>query len=605
MVKSFKIGVIVMAKKKKKTNRQNGFIATAVLYSLVVLTSTVLFINVRNLATTREVEKDTASGAKDKLLYYTIVYNGNGSTSGSMEKTRMSAYRLEALAENKFQRTGYTFYGWALTSDGAKKYDDRQMVNLISDHITGVGEEYTLYANYQANTYKVTFNSNGGNAANPANKDVKYDSPYGDMPSPTKTGYTFAGWYTAASGGTKVETTTTVKTASAHTLYAHWTANKYRVTLNANGGSVSPNTRDVTYDSTYGTLPNATRAGYTFKGWFTATSGGSQVTSGTKVTITAAQTLYARWQANSYKVTFNSNGGSTPNPTSKNVTYDSTYGTLPTVSRTGYTFKGWFTATSGGSQVNTGTTVKITGAQTLYARWQANSYKVTFNSNGGNAANPASKNVTYDSTYGALPSPTRNGFKFLGWFTAASGGSQVTTGTKVKITGAQTLYAHWKTDYLVLYNGAKGINLLGAQNLWKTARASGKNTGTFTITDQYIQAKGKYKDGNGGSIQAWSPLFNTQGYKYIYLITNGRSYSTGLQLKKSVKGSTAASADIFSGGTSSASRKLYWTSIYSGVTQASLYLYAYSDEAGSGNVKVYKVVLSNTSNLSQTTVETY
>ena len=71
------------------------------------------------------------------------------------------------------------------------------------------------------------------------------------------------------------------------------------VTFNANGGSVSTTTKSVTYNSTYGTLPTPTRNGYTFLGWFTATSGGTQITSSTAVTTTSTtQILYAHWQQN-------------------------------------------------------------------------------------------------------------------------------------------------------------------------------------------------------------------------------------------------------------------------------------------------------------------
>ena len=108
------------------------------------------------------------------------------------------------------------------------------------------------------------------------------------MATPTRTGYTFDGWYTAASGGTKITSSSTVSTASNHTLYAHWTANTYTVTYNVNGGNaLSTTTKSVTYDGTYGTLATPTRTGYDFSGWYTAASGGSKIESTTKVSITA------------------------------------------------------------------------------------------------------------------------------------------------------------------------------------------------------------------------------------------------------------------------------------------------------------------------------
>ena len=145
--------------------------------------------------------------------------------------------------------------------------------------------------------FTVSFNANGGGTPSQTSKSVTYGGTYGTMPTCTRTGYTLAGWYTAASGGTKRNATDTVSITSNTTLYAHWTANSYTVTFNANGGTTPTASKSVTYGSTYGTLPTPTRSGYAFLGWFTAETGGTQITSSSTVTITAAQTLYAHWEA--------------------------------------------------------------------------------------------------------------------------------------------------------------------------------------------------------------------------------------------------------------------------------------------------------------------
>lgn len=197
---------------------------------------------------------------------------------------------------------------------------------------------------------------------------------------PKKTGYTFHGYCTSTNGnGTQYITSAgkvyndLYKVNKNQTLYAWWTANTYTVTFNANGGSTSTSSKTVTYASTYGELPTPTRTGYTFKGWFTSASGTTQITSSTKVSITAAQTLYAQWTANTYTVTFNANGGTTPTA-SKSVSYASTYGTLPTPTRLGYSFNGWFTAITGGTKITSSTQVSITANQTLYAQWTARGF---------------------------------------------------------------------------------------------------------------------------------------------------------------------------------------------------------------------------------------
>ncbi|MGN1169387.1 MAG: InlB B-repeat-containing protein, partial [Acutalibacteraceae bacterium] len=191
----------------------------------------------------------------------------------------------------------------------------------------------------------VNFNANGGSCST-ANKTVTYSDIYGDLPTPTKAGYTFNGWFTETIGGSQVTASTTAWLLSDQTLYAQWTPKIYTVNFDPNGGSCGTASKIVTYDSTYGALPTPTRTNYSFSGWFTSTIGGSQVTPSTVVKNAGNQTLYAQWIANSYTVTFNANGGECDTPT-KSVSYDSIYGTLPTPTRTGYSFNGWYTAVSG------------------------------------------------------------------------------------------------------------------------------------------------------------------------------------------------------------------------------------------------------------------
>ena len=142
--------------------------------------------------------------------------------------------------------------------------------------------------------YTVNFDPNGGTVST-KNIKVTYNSTYGTLPTPTRTGYRFSGWYTAKTGGTKIASNTMVGNSAGSTLYAHWKANQYTVTFDSNGGTVSTKSKKVTYNSTYDTLPIPTRAGYTFDGWYTALTGGTKVTKDTVVTAMANHPLYARW----------------------------------------------------------------------------------------------------------------------------------------------------------------------------------------------------------------------------------------------------------------------------------------------------------------------
>ena len=143
----------------------------------------------------------------------------------------------------------------------------------------------------------------------------------------------------------------------------------YTVTFNANGGSVSSATRTVTSGAAVGTLPDATRSGYTFDGWFTSANGGTEITSSTKVTANVI--YYAHWTqvvTPHYTVVFDLNGASGTAPDARTVYEGKTVGELPEVAvPTGWTFLGWYTAATDGTKVTAST--KVTADTTLYAHW--------------------------------------------------------------------------------------------------------------------------------------------------------------------------------------------------------------------------------------------
>ena len=115
--------------------------------------------------------------------------------------------------------------------------------------ITNVTANQSCTITLTPESYTLTLDANGGSAST-TTKTVTFDSTYGDLPTPIRPGYTFNGWYTTISGGTKIESTTQVKTSSNHTLYANWTLNTYTVTLNVTNGTVEPSNVTVGY---YGT----------------------------------------------------------------------------------------------------------------------------------------------------------------------------------------------------------------------------------------------------------------------------------------------------------------------------------------------------------------
>lgn len=171
----------------------------------------------------------------------------------------------------------------------------------ISDFLTRLNDSRYNYQIYRLKD-TATLNPNKGSVPDPK-IDVVTGKAYGtlctngQLPVPTRTGYSFAGWYTKRTGGTKVTASTIVTETSNHTLYAHWTAKTYTVTFNSNGGTVAiPKSMTVTFGSAYGSLPTVTKAGYYFSGWNTSADGsGTAVNSSTIVSIASNHTLYACW----------------------------------------------------------------------------------------------------------------------------------------------------------------------------------------------------------------------------------------------------------------------------------------------------------------------
>lgn len=250
-----------------------------------------------------------------------------------------------------------------------------------------VSGSIALSVEIQSSTRIVTFDANGG-TCDTKSKTVTLGSPYGELPTPTRTGYTFKGWYTSAEGDIKITADDTVLNSANHTLYAQWDAKLVLIKLNGNGGRlVDKNTGKPTtaistnrsYGSTYGnfTENSAIRDGYSFAGWYTEAEGGTQVTSATVISNPEEHSLYAHWTPDTYTVTFDPNGG-TCDTASKTVIYDETYGELPTPTRTGYTFEGWYDAPSGSSAIySADSKVQITADKTLYARWSINTYFIS------------------------------------------------------------------------------------------------------------------------------------------------------------------------------------------------------------------------------------
>jgi uncharacterized repeat protein (TIGR02543 family) len=257
-------------------------------------------------------------------------------------------------------RHGYIFVGWFNTSStsGGTEY---KAASVITSPIT-------VYARWSANSYTVYWDATGGSVS-PSYNTLLYGTNVTFPQTPSKTGYTFDGWYDAATGGVKF--TVLTMPVGGKTLYAHWVElPKYTVTFNKNGGTTeaNPTSLAITQNTTIVNWPNPpTKTGYSFVEWADtpSESGGTSYNSSTK--ITAAVTLYARWHLNPITIYWDAQGG-TVFPTSSNGPPGSLIGFPGTVAKTGYSFAGWFTSATGGTQLSAPFYVPNSSV-TYYARW--------------------------------------------------------------------------------------------------------------------------------------------------------------------------------------------------------------------------------------------
>ena len=418
----------------------------------------------------------TLSAQWSAITYY-VSFNGNGATSGSMTDQTFQYEETRALTANAYQRTGYTFAGWALTSTAtAVTFKDKASVSNLT---TTADETVTLYAVWTAISYDIVYNTDGGTI-----KDTTYTSKYSiadtvRLPAQVeKTGYTFGGWKPSASvGNWNAQTTYNgLQTAGLYgsiTLNAQWTTQAYTIQYDAVGGTITSGTYTTEYSITSSiTLPNAQKTGYTLTGWVADDAGNWGATLYTAGNVGAGRygnvKMTAQWKGITYLIEFDGN------KSTDGVMYNlsAEYGKDVTLTanayvRGGYTFLGWSasnaattpTYTDGATVSNLSSTQGAT--VTLYAVWSKISYTVTYDPMGGT--------ITAEGTTGysvtdllQLAEVERTGYTFKGWTPAASVGSWqalvLYSGTlNAGHYGNVTLNALWdKNVYAIRYDAAGG-----------------------------------------------------------------------------------------------------------------------------------------------------
>jgi len=305
------------------------------------------------------------------------------------------------------------------------------------------------------------FNSNGG--ASTTFENIVVGETFGELPVPVREGYAFDGWYTAKSGGTKINETT-IFDGTYSTAYARWHAMEYTVTLNSYGGSYDDETISLTYNSDYWSLPIPEKEGWYFVGWYTDAQFKNPAKvdalgsySFYSVKIARDHTVYAKW----------SSGRDIPIHFKDNTTYQQindiyvnygeSYGALPVpASKNGYEFVGWSLTENSDELTTEESVVEIPYEHTLYAIWKTRNVTVTFDANEGSCS-VTNISVRYGAFYPIelMPIPTLDGMFFVGWYDADGNPAMEIKFGKINIYPVNipedhTLYARWSDGQNVI-----------------------------------------------------------------------------------------------------------------------------------------------------------
>lgn len=481
---------------------------------------------------------------------YSITYLANGGSGAPTGATGYAgaSYNISSTAPT---RTGYTFSGWNTTSTGSgTAYTANQSITLPASNLL-------LYAQWTANSYTISYDVNTGTAGTePASQsELAYSNATLSGTVPTKTGFKFNGWNTAANGsGTSYVTGSGLVMPAANvTLYAQWVDNSFDIVYNPNGGSGGPQPSSSSGQATIVVSSNLpTRTGYTFTGWNKAANGsGTSHAAGSSYTVTGDTYFYAQWQAQLFKIYYNVNGGSGAPATesglivSQSATVSST---VPT--RTGYSFDGWATSTaSGASAYAAGNTFQMPAADvTLYAKWTGLPFLLQYNANGGSGA-PSNETLNAGSTTLVGSSPTRTGYTFAGWNVSSNGSSTSysVNGLLTMPGGNLTLYAIWTpVTKSLIFNGNGGSgspsNVSGTYSSTVTIPATQPTRSGYTFLGWNTNC-----DGTGTAYQPGDQLQMTAAdinlcaqwqaitYQLIYDANGGSNPPAGLTSPASVQ----------------------------------------------------------------------
>ncbi|MDD4110610.1 MAG: InlB B-repeat-containing protein, partial [Clostridia bacterium] len=388
------------------------------------------------------ITANTTLYAKWTVVEYTIDYYVDGGTTPA-ENPATYTIETETITLVDSVKDGYIFEGWFINEEG----------DAITEIEIGSIGSLELYALWTAEEYTITYNLNGGvnGVGNPATYTIETETI--TLAVPTRTGYTFEGWYDNEEFNREPITEIALSSTEDVVLYAAWEAIEYTITYNLNGGTNGAgNPETYTIETADITLAVPTKTGYTFGGWYDNADFEDSAIVEIELGSTGNVTLYAMW---TQAITLIIDG----EEEAENIIVGNefTFVSSLTAAKTGYTLSGWL---YNDEVVDEDTVFDYEEEIELTAQFEANDYVVTFDVDGGDDLDEETADVTFDGAIGELPTPVKEGYRFLGWY---YGETEVTAETLYEFPEDITLTAVWEEagfDWITLSYVVSGAIVL-------------------------------------------------------------------------------------------------------------------------------------------------
>ncbi len=384
---------------------------------------------------------------KFTLNYYLMDNKGESYELFQTKTEGGEADSSKALFSYATDILGFTYYGAndALGGEQPNEGTFLSEVSIAADGSTAVN----LY--YDRNQYSVFVNGLLSKSDVSGNGKYYYDSEVTVSCLPAQ-GYVFEGWDGDGVDASTAETYTFKMPAQDVFLEANVKGKTYKVTFDSQGGTDVKSIK-VTYDDYYDFPTAPSKTGYSFDGWYTKASGGTEVSDGGLVSITKDTTLYAHWNeksgisytVNHYQEQVSGSGYKLLKSEEKSGKSDEKI-TLSALAKeySGFKYVGACAGTKASAtpgSYTTSSTVLPNGTRVINLYYDRIEYKVSFDANGGNLSG-SSKTVMMGAQIGTLPVPTRDYYSFDGWYTQASGGTLITASYEMGASDMK-LFARW------------------------------------------------------------------------------------------------------------------------------------------------------------------